>query len=144
MIQRIQSIFLLLASASFWGLFGLPFAKSDAQMEGLFEDQVYNLSDNVGLLIICILGGILALISIFMFKNRKLQLKLNMGTILLSIALIALIIVFMVMDSSSEIFKNVNEGLGLGLPVFAIIFALFANRYIKKDEKLVKSMDRLR
>ena len=40
--------------------------------------------------------------------------------------------------------SGIDDGLGLFLPVAALIFAVLANLFIKKDDKLVKSMDRLR
>lgn len=144
MIQRIQSIFLFLASISFWGLFGLPFATSEASMEGLFSDQIYNILDHPILLALTAIGGLLAIIAIFLFKKRPLQKKMGLGIITISILLIVLSIVLVLQDSQSETMATINEGLGLGLPIFAIIFSLLANRYIGKDEKLVKSMDRLR
>ncbi len=144
MIQRIQSIFLFLASASFWGLFALPIANSDTSMAGIFSDQLYTILDNPILIVLTCLGGVLALAAIFLFKNRPLQRKLGFGVITMAILTILVAILLVYQDTESVLDGNINEGFGLGLPVFAIIFALFANRYIKKDDKLVKSMDRLR
>ena len=144
MIQRIQTIFLLLSSVSFWGLFGLPFAKSGATMPGIFSDQLYNVFDNPILIALTVIGGLIALIAIFLFKNRPLQKKLNYGIITVSILLLAVALLLVLQDGTSESMASITEGFGLGLPVFAIIFSLFANRYIGKDDKLVKSMDRLR
>lgn len=144
MIQRIQTIFLFLVAASFGGLFGLPFAKSDTSMEGLFEDQIYNIFDNPILIGMVALGIILAIIAIFMYKNRKLQVKIVYGVITIAILTIIVAILLVLQDSESEITGNIQEGMGLGLPIFSIIFGFLANRYIKKDDKLVKSMDRLR
>ncbi len=144
MIQRVQSIFLFLSSASFFGLFGLPLATSDSEMAGLFEDKVYNIFDNPILIGLTCLGGILALVAIFLFKNRPLQKKLGYGVLTLSILtmIVALLLVFQ--DDQSDLTSNINEQIGLGLPILVIIFTLLANRFIGKDEKLVKSMDRLR
>lgn len=144
MIQRIQSIFLFLASASFWGLFGLPFAKSEASMAGIFQDQLYNIFDNPILIALTALGGVLALIAIFLFKNRPLQRKLGFGIITMGILLIVVSLVLVLQDGQSDAIAAINEQFGLALPIMGIVFAAFANRYIKKDDKLVKSMDRLR
>ena len=96
MIQRVQSIFLFLSSISFWGLFGLPFAKSEAMMPGIFADQLYNVFDNPMLIALTAIGGLIALIAIFLFKNRPIQKKLNYGIITVSILLllVALLLVF--------------------------------------------------
>ncbi|WP_235299151.1 DUF4293 domain-containing protein [Portibacter marinus] len=144
MIQRIQTIFLFLASACFFGLFGLPLATSETAMAGLFADRVYNIFDNPILIGVTCIGGVLALIAIFLFKNRPLQKKLGYGTLTLAILFIIVAIWLVVQDTESELTSNIDERLGLGLPLLAIFFVLFANRYIGKDEKLVKSMDRLR
>ena len=144
MIQRLQSIFLLLSGASFFGLFGLPMASSSVSMEGIFSDQKYNLFDNPFLIGLGVAGGLLAIVNIFLYKNRPLQKKLGYGVITLAFLFIITAILLVLQDNASEVIGEISEGLGLGLPVFAIIFALFANRYISKDDKLVKSMDRLR
>jgi hypothetical protein len=144
MIQRIQSLFLLLAGASFFGLFGLPMASSSISMEGIFSDQLYNLFDNPFLIGLCIIGGLMAIINIFLFKNRPLQKKIGYVVITMAILFIVAALLLVLQDDSSDVMGEINEGFGLGLPIFAIIFTLFANRYIGKDDKLVKSMDRLR
>jgi len=144
MIQRIQTIFLFLAALSFVGLFGLPFATSDAEMAGLFADKTYNVFDNPILIGLVIIGAILSVIAIFLFKKRKTQIKLGYGIITFAILTIIVAFLLVLQDTESELTSNINEGLGLGLPIFSIIFALLANRYIKKDDKLVRSMDRLR
>jgi len=79
MIQRIQSIFLLLAAAAAFALFAFPFASTPNAVASseMFADAQYNLSDNIALLILFCLAGGLAFISIFMFKNRKTQLLIG-------------------------------------------------------------------
>ncbi len=144
MIQRIQSIFLFLTSISFWGLFGLPLANSDIEMAGLFSDQLYNIFDNPILIALATIGGILAIATIFLFKNRPLQKKLNYVNITLAILFIIVALLLVIQDTDSGVNGDISEGYGLGLPIFVIIFSLFTNRYINKDDKLVKSMDRLR
>lgn len=144
MIQRIQSIFLFLASASFFTLFGIPLASSSEGMAGIFEDKVYNIFDNPVLIGVTILGGLIALLAIFLFKNRPLQKKLAYGAITIAIIFLILAFLLVFQDNQSDLTSNIDEQFGIGLPILAIVFALFANRYINKDEKLVKSMDRLR
>ena len=72
MIQRIQSLFLLLAAAAAFCLFRFPFANSSNSIEGsaIMNDSLYTIQDHVGLLaLFCIAGG-LAFVSIFLFNNR--------------------------------------------------------------------------
>lgn len=144
MIQRIQSIFLFLASGSFLALFGIPFAKSESAMTGIFEDKVYNIFDHPVLIALVAIGGLLSILAIFLFKNRKLQIKMGYGIITISVLLVIVILLLIIQDNTSGQVPEIKEGLGIGMPVLAIIFGLLANRSIKKDDKLVKSMDRLR
>ncbi len=146
MIQRIQSIFLFLASGALFGLFGIPFATSEQTDTALFADQVYNLFDNPLLIAFAALAGLIAFINIFLFKNRSLQMKLGYLTITLSILLLVLAIFFVFQSAQQDATSiEIQENyLGLAMPVIAIIFVLLANRSINKDNKLVKSMDRLR
>jgi len=66
-------------------------------------------------------------------------------SIIMSILLIvATIILFYNEASTMATEASIEEGFGIGLPIIAIIFAGLGVRYIKKDDKLVQSMDRLR
>ena len=145
MIQRIQSIFLLLASGSLFSLFGVPFASSNQADTSLFADKVYNIFDNPILMGMTITAGLVALINIFLFKNRSLQIRLDYLVITISL-LLPFLAMFLVLKSgdSYQSFEINENYLGLALPIFAIIFSALANRFINKDHKLVKSMDRLR
>lgn len=146
MIQRIQTIFLLLAGAALLSLFAIPFATSEVTDTALFADKVYNIMDNPILLILTALGGGIALINIFLFKNRPLQLKLDYLIITLSILLpaIAIFLVFKSGGETSTQMEITENYFGIGMPLLAIIFTILASRFIGKDHKLVKSMDRLR
>jgi len=145
MIQRIQSVFLLLASIAFWSLFKLPFALSNKTASPFFEDQVLNLNDHTVLLVLCILGGILTAVSIFLFNNRKLQLRLGILNSIFSIFLIA-VAVWLVFSEAPAIDSSleISDQIGLYMPVVSLIFIILANYFIKKDENLVRSADRLR
>jgi len=145
MIQRIQSLFLLLASGVFFALFGVDFASSDASAPGIFADKLYNIMDNPILIGLAVLGGALALVNIFLFRNRSLQMRLGYLLMVLSILLPVLAILLMLNDGGvNESSIDVDDGLGIYLPILALILAILANRFIKKDNNLVKSMDRLR
>jgi len=145
MIQRIQSLFLLFSGASFWALFGLSFASSDKTTAQFLSDQTYNIQDHNILLVLTIAGGLLALVSIFLFKNRPLQIRLSYLTLILAIIL-PMVVVFLFYDEATKNAMDVviNDQLGIYLPIVGIIGAILAIRFIKKDEKVVKSMDRLR
>lgn len=145
MIQRIQSIFLLLASVGFFLFFVFPFASSSKPMENFFSDKIFNIQDHVALMIIAIIGGVLALVNVFLFKNRPLQIRI--GYMIISLGIILPILAAILMLNEGEpvnIGTDVNDQAGLYLPLLIILFGGLAIRFIKKDNKLVKSMDRLR
>lgn len=147
MIQRIQSIFLLIASACSFALFGFPFASVDKTIENsaLFSnDTVYNLSDNMILLIVYVLAGLLAFGAIFLFKNRNQQKTVARVAAVFNLIGIVLAIVFFVKDSVMDSGVTPNDGLGLYTPIIGFILILLAVRAIGKDEALVRGMDRLR
>lgn len=145
MIQRLQSIFLLLTSASFWALFGLPFASSDQATAQFLADKVYGINDHIVLLILAILGGVIALGAIFLYKNRQLQIKMSYLTLILSIILpVVVILLFYNEATENTMDVKIDDQLGIYLPALGIIFSILAMRFIKKDEKTVRSMDRLR
>lgn len=146
MIQRIQSLFLLLAAGSAFSLFALNFASTNnaISQSAIFGDGLYNIQDNIALLILFCLAGGLAFVSIFLFKNRKTQLLLSRIAIVANVIgfILALILFFNDMGTLGE--ATPNDELGIGAPIAFLIFGILAMRFINKDEKLVKSMDRLR
>lgn len=144
MIQRIQSIFLLLASAASFSLFKLPFASSvKSDVTPFLSDGSFNIMDHPGFMGLFGLGGLLLLLAIFMFKNRKLQMRVTLfGAILVLLGLI-LIPVLLFMEGQAVI-DMLQVQAGMFIPVVAIVLGLLARRAIRKDEKLVQSMDRLR
>lgn len=144
MIQRIQTIFLLLAAGAFGGLIPLPFATSAVDTQGIFLDGHYSIFDNVFLQLLTAAGILLVLVSIFMFKKRPLQLKLGYLVVVIGVLIIAVTILVFTNQAPEIAETDINEGPGLIMPVLAIIFAVLANYFIRKDERLVKSMDRLR
>lgn len=145
MIQRIQSIFLLLAAGFFGGQFLTSFVSSTAPVNGIFADQIFNLYDNPALLLIAGLGALVAIVTIFLFNNRKLQLKLSYLIITLSIILpIVAVLLYTNQVGTIPEAVDVNDQAGLYLPIGTILFTALAIRFINKDEKTVRSMDRLR
>jgi len=145
MLQRIQSIFLLLTSIAFFLLFTVNFASSDKTFEGVFSDQIYNIMDSPILIGLTVIGGVLAIINIFMFNNRPLQLRLGYLLITLCILLPLVALLLVINENGPRLSSDeVDDSLGIYLPVVGLIATVIANRFINKDNKLVKSMDRLR
>lgn len=102
-------------------------------------------SDNLVLASVFVLfmaSSLLTLITIFQFKKRQLQFVLGRLTILINFILVG-ILVYFAQNLSGEIQVS-EKGIGLLIPIFTIVFVALANKAIKKDEELVKSVDRLR
>lgn len=144
MIQRIQSIFFVLAAAGFGSLFGLPFASSNQAADGIFQDQSYTLSDNIALQILAGLGILLAIAAVFMYQHRKNQVKTGYVLATIGIILPVVAILLYINDTAYDKALEVHDQAGLYIPIVTLIFSLLAVRFVKKDEKLVQSMDRLR
>lgn len=144
MIQRLQSIYLLFAAGFFGGEFFSSLAKSDKVVQGIFSDQMYNLYDQPVLLVLCSLGIILSLVNIFLYRNRPLQLKMTYGITTIAI-LIPLIAILIFVNPEVQVDNaKISDDIGLYLPIGVIVFSILAIKNIKKDENLIKSMDRLR
>ena len=147
MLQRIQTILLFLAAACFFSLFKLPFMDTpDATASMNFlADGTFNVHDHVLFLIMTGLAGGLALLSIVLFNNRPLQMRL--GYILIAFAILIPLLAFLLFYQEWKVIPDGTElevEFGVLPPILALILIVLANYFIKKDEKLVKSMDRLR
>ena len=145
MIQRIQSIFLLLTSLGFWSLFLLPFATSDTSIPSFLADKIYNIHDHVVLLVLAAGGGLLSLIDIFLYANRNIQLKVNY--ILIAVAIILPLMAFLLLYNEGTAMVDgaiIHDKGGLYTMLLTIVFGFLAARFIQKDNKIVESMDRLR
>ncbi|MBV8326836.1 DUF4293 family protein [Chryseobacterium sp.] len=129
MLQRIQTIWTLLAVLAAVFLF---ITGQDVTVFGAVP--VINIS-----CIILVLAGAL---SIFSFKNRKRQILLNTISIIINVLLIGVLAYWLLNLSGGIHFPE--KGIEPIFPLIAVICLLIANVYIRKDERLVKSVDRLR
>ncbi|MCB0532457.1 MAG: DUF4293 domain-containing protein [Lewinellaceae bacterium] len=149
MIQRIQSIFLLLAAGALGGQFAFPYlqtpADDPARSLASLSDGVLNPLDNPGLLGLTGLGVLISLAAIFLFKNRSLQMRLALVGAGIGIMLLVLLGIT-VKNTLGEVPENgtINITFGMSFPILALLFNWLAARAIRKDEALVRSMDRLR
>ncbi|WP_108823480.1 DUF4293 domain-containing protein [Dysgonomonas sp. Marseille-P4361] len=152
MIQRIQTIFLLLtaifmASAVFCPLFEIvEGGKLALTFHSFGIGKMFNAEyPTWGILTFGIISSLLAFINIFLFKKRKLQINIALITALsIVVYFIATLVYLNAYLSKLESDYNLNIQFGIILPVLALIFDLLAMTRIKKDEKLVKSLDRIR
>jgi hypothetical protein len=143
MIQRIQSVWLLLAGACAAAMFFFPIYGGVLQ-NGLPNN--YLASSSYLLFLLAIVSSALPIITIFLFRNRPLQMKLTFLNILLGIALM-IMVYFKANDFAAQnatIFKSSSYKVAAALPILAIILSIMAFRGISADQKLVKSTDRLR
>ncbi len=145
MIQRIQSLFLLIASFGFLGQFATDFAQSNAPVPALLADNVYEVQDHIVLLILTVAGAMAAIVSLFLYNKRVLQLKISLLTLILSVLLPVIAFLLLYNEQNGNVQgAGLTEKAGTFLPLVSIACSALAMRFIGKDEKLVKSMDRLR
>ncbi|WP_343535102.1 DUF4293 domain-containing protein [Pedobacter sp.] len=147
MIQRIQSIWFLLAALTAFCLLFIPIigVESSSGYHVLYGSGLKttggNSPTNIPLLTSTAFAGLISLMNIFNFRNRKLQIRIALLNIILILALSTWF--FQIVKGISGV-SVLNFEPGIYLPLIAIIFTLLAIRGIKKDEKLIRSADRLR
>ncbi|ASW75116.1 hypothetical protein IQ37_00635 [Chryseobacterium piperi] len=129
MLQRIQTIWIFLAVLAAVFLF----------ITGEDVDVFGNIPVLDSACIVLVLVGLL---SVFSFKNRKRQILLNTISIIINALLIGVLAYWLLNLSGGIQFPE--KGIEPLFPLIAIICLFIANTYIRKDERLVKSVDRLR
>jgi hypothetical protein len=147
MIQRKQTIYLLISVVLFALTFTFPFGHTGGltlhnygaiNSEGIKAENVSHYYFSVCLGI----AALISLISIFLYGNRHQQmsvLRLSFIFFAASFALLALYI-----KSASTGTEGFSFGISFFLPFGAFAMNMLALRSIRKDEKLIKSLDRLR
>ena len=133
MIQRIQSLFLLICSIlNLLYCYQLYFGHDIAMF---FLDMESNIPFEVILLFPLIIS-VISFYTIFKYKNRQTQFVLNRLSIILCFVFVGILIFMFDIISSFEWINLV--------PLFSIVLLVLANRAIKKDEDLIRSIDRIR
>jgi hypothetical protein len=107
--------------------------------------KLLRVADHYPSLLIALVMIALPLISIFMFGDRKRQLRMSYVSILAAISFLSMML-FRVSALAKEIppVTGGNYWIGAVLPVLSIVFLILAIAGIRRDEKLVRSVDRLR
>jgi hypothetical protein len=136
MIQRIQTIWLLLASVFAFLTFKLPFYIGTNQAGVSSYELTAN--DNFLLILVTLAIALIAFINIFLFKSRPVQLRLSVIGIFLEALLIFLYY------KQVKTFTAGSYALWAIFHAAILLFFILAARGISKDEKLVKESDRLR
>lgn len=154
MIQRIQTIYLLVAFISMLLIFLFPFAHImtiDGELllfkyrgidateipPGIMNPNAWFLSVLCGLILV------ISFVSMLMYKNRTKQIRLSMFNMLLMIGL-GFLVWFYLSNFATAVNGTIYYKFPIILPAIAIILTFLAYKAIKKDEKLVRSVDRIR
>ena len=137
MIQRIQTIYLALA-LTMTGI--LPFV---FPLWTMADEKTFYMMSDFKYVALFGLSTTLSFVSIISYKKRQNQFVMNRLNIILNLILLGLF-VFRSLNTSGEVAEISEKGVGMFLPIGAIVFLALANKAIKKDEDLVKSVDRLR
>lgn len=156
MIQRIQSVFMALASLSALVLFFFPIAWFYGSSNTI-AFYVYGLSEHlpdapvlkswifflplIGLTFALI---VLPLVAVFNYKRLQQQLRWMRINMFLSILLIAALLLYYTTNIATLVGVEPNYAAGVFIPLFVLAFSFLAMRGIKKDVKLLRSVDRLR
>ena len=167
MLQRVQTIFLFCVAVSMLLMLLFPiwekgsiaqdqnemikidaFKKVHVRVDQLEIEESATLEEEqptFWIAVFAVLAIIAAITSIFKYKNRLTQIKFGaLNSIIISCAMGFSLYYAM---NAEEMLNPETQGaykLGFFMPVAALLFNLLANRFIRKDEKLVKSVDRIR
>jgi len=152
MIQRVQSIYLFLVFIVAVVLVFFPLATFNMG-ESIFQMNIMgfagielldlDLPNVMAIGILTALMGVIALFTIFQFKNRKLQLKLIMINMLINFGLLASIFYFA--DSiGTQLELKAEYDIAAYFPVASVLLLILANRNVRADEKLIRQSERLR
>ncbi|MCB0458237.1 MAG: DUF4293 domain-containing protein [Flavobacteriaceae bacterium] len=136
MLQRIQTVYMILSILAMGVLYvWFPEVKDTTGILVIEKKEPL-------VLVLLFAPVIITLISIFNFKKRKGQFVLNRLSILLNFVLLGVFVARSLKVSGETLVSM--KGIGVLLPIISIVFLVLANKAIKRDEDLVKSVDRLR
>ncbi len=152
MIQRIQSIYLLVATILLGTIFVYPFAEllsSDGQcfifsFNGLSienEEGMYLLT--IPPIILLVITTLISFVSVFLYKKRVIQMRMNSLNIFLMLGYLGLNYYY-IQNFSKQLDGVVSYEITVIFPFVAAVLTYFAIRAIGKDEALIRSMDRIR
>jgi len=130
MIQRIQTVWWIVSVAILSAVIFLPLFRH--------EQGDYLTTNSIGLSAAIIFTVALTGVNIFLYKNRKLQIKTGYGLIFLH-----LLICFLI-GANYHLAKAIQFFPWAALPLASLVLQILAIRAVKKDEELVRSMNRLR
>lgn len=138
MLQRMQTLWLLLAALFSFFTLRFPIFTGNKLVEGLSQYNILSATSNLFLIILAVATGLIALITVFLYKNRGMQQKLSLTGLLLVIV------------SGWLYYMQINAFAEGDFTLWSVFYFLIplcfilAMRGIYRDQKLVKSVDRLR
>lgn len=171
MIQRIQTLWLALIVVLCIANFFFPLAIFNINVKDIPENAVYKLiptsssfyqnSPAWTAMIFNLIVCLLSVVTIFLYKNRVLQMKILAFAFLACVVEVALLFFYQIDAGLKEIVSSLYKGtpeliqsnieaskttyaLGSYFPIFEVIFFIFARNAIRKDEMRVRASDRLR
>lgn len=155
MIQRIQSIYLLIAALCSGLLLAAPLYNIETAtatyqlfLGGMVQTNPKDtiLTSQPAILAVGILLSLFPIIILFLYKKRQVQMRLAVSAMMANTAMLLLLvgIVNKSIDHITELHVKETYGFGLILPALSIVFLFLANKAIRKDDNLIRSADRLR
>jgi hypothetical protein len=132
MLQRVQTLFMIGAVLLNGYVFVGSLSKYNSQEEFIW----------LAMTILSLLASLITFINIANFKKRQLQFVLNRLSIIFNFILLSLFI-FHSLKLSGDVASSM-KGIEVFLILISIVLLVLANKFIKKDEDLVKSVDRIR
>lgn len=139
MIQRIQSVWLVFAAAAAALTFKFSFYSGNKTgFDQMPRFTSLTAAGNIGILILTVAVAVAALIAVFLYKNRKLQLRITIAAMLLSV--LNIVLYYNQTLHFIEGKYDLTALVALAVPVCLLL----AGKGIYTDQKLVKSLDRLR
>ena len=157
MIQRVQTIYLLLAAISLGAMFFFPLASFIGGDKDQLIYFVYELVSKVPgsppsvpfyfiypILVLAIMVILLSLFAIVQFKNRGAQLKMIRASMFLIMVMVGVFFFYCspLLEKASGTLTEYE--IGSYMPLIALLFLTLANRGVMSDIKLLRSADRLR
>ncbi|MBI9053172.1 MAG: DUF4293 domain-containing protein [Bacteroidales bacterium] len=152
MIQRIQSIYLLIVTLLLGSLFAFPLAEllsSDGQLF-IFNFNGLSIENEAGMylltippVVLLVINILISFVTLFFYKKRVLQMRLNSFNIILLLGYVGLNYYY-IHNFSKQLDGIVSYHVIAIFPLIAAIFTYLAIRAIGKDEALIRSMDRIR
>lgn len=140
MIQRIQTLWLIIASALGFASLKIAFFSGNILVDNVKQFQRFTAMSNLLLMILTVVVAVGSLVAVFLYKNRKLQNRITTGMLMLSV----LNLVLYFLDTKQFIPTDWSLQLTALVAFLIPVFLFLAIRGISRDEKLMKSLDRLR